>query len=162
MWSYKRDGRSWGIRIRTETTARHTKYGRMRGMVVGEGGRSSGVLLYNKYGVIICFKTWVKNVEILFIPVIMLCRWLNCKLPSNTVKKTLQALRYSILISVGQIWYYLSNTLFLSYFIWNHLTEEECLPSSLITLIVEAKLHSAVVWFRSKGMCPFVCSQTNA
>ena len=32
--------------IRTETTIRHTKCGRMRGMVVGEGGRSSGVLLY--------------------------------------------------------------------------------------------------------------------
>ena len=30
----------------TETTVRHTKCGRMRGMVVGEGGRSSGVLLY--------------------------------------------------------------------------------------------------------------------
>ena len=45
------DGRSWGIRIRTETTVRHTKCGRMRGMVVGEGGRSSGVLLYkaNQY-----------------------------------------------------------------------------------------------------------------
>ena len=28
-------------------TVRHTKYGRIRGMVVGEGGRSSGVLLYN-------------------------------------------------------------------------------------------------------------------
>ena len=28
------------------TTVRHTKCGRMRGMVVGEGGRSSGVLLY--------------------------------------------------------------------------------------------------------------------
>ena len=27
-------------------TVRHTKYGRIRGMVVGEGGRSSGVLLY--------------------------------------------------------------------------------------------------------------------
>ena len=25
---------------------RHTKYGRIRGMVVGEGGRSTGVLLY--------------------------------------------------------------------------------------------------------------------
>ena len=47
VWSYKRDGRSWWIRIRTETTVRHTKCGRMRGMVVGEGGRSSGVLLYN-------------------------------------------------------------------------------------------------------------------
>ena len=31
--------------MRTETTVRHTKCGRMRGMVVG-GGRSSGVLLY--------------------------------------------------------------------------------------------------------------------
>ena len=30
-----------------ETTVRHMKCGRMRGMVVGEGGRSSGVLLYN-------------------------------------------------------------------------------------------------------------------
>ena len=46
VWSYKRNGRSWGIRIRTETTVRHTKCGRMRGMVVGEGGHSSGVLLY--------------------------------------------------------------------------------------------------------------------
>ena len=35
-----------GFGIRTETTVRHTKCGRMRGMVVGEGGRSSGVLLY--------------------------------------------------------------------------------------------------------------------
>ena len=33
--------------MRTETTVRHTKCGRMRGMVVGEGGRSSGVLLYD-------------------------------------------------------------------------------------------------------------------
>ena len=32
--------------MRTETTVRHTKCGRMRGMVVGESGRSSGVLLY--------------------------------------------------------------------------------------------------------------------
>ena len=46
MWSYKKDGRSWGIRIHTECPVRHTKCGRMRGMVVGEGGRSSGVLLY--------------------------------------------------------------------------------------------------------------------
>ena len=30
----------------TQSTVRHTKCGRMRGMVVGEGGRSSGVLLY--------------------------------------------------------------------------------------------------------------------
>ena len=30
----------------SETTVRHTIYGRVRGMVVGEGGRSSGVLLY--------------------------------------------------------------------------------------------------------------------
>ena len=34
------------IRIHTECPVRHTKCGRMRGMVVGEGGRSSGVLLY--------------------------------------------------------------------------------------------------------------------
>ena len=51
MWSYKRDGRSWGIRIRTEPTVRHNKCGRMRGMVVGEGGRSSGVLLYRHISV---------------------------------------------------------------------------------------------------------------
>ena len=43
-----RDGRSWGIRIRTETIVRLTKCGRMRGVVVGAGGRSSGVLLYSK------------------------------------------------------------------------------------------------------------------
>ena len=30
---------------KSETTVRHTKCGRMRGMVVGEGGRSSVVLL---------------------------------------------------------------------------------------------------------------------
>ena len=36
--------------MRTETTVRHTKCGRMRGMVVGEGGRSSGVLLYLQCG----------------------------------------------------------------------------------------------------------------
>ena len=35
--------------MRTETTVRHTKCGRMRVMVVGEGGRSSGVLLYTYY-----------------------------------------------------------------------------------------------------------------
>ena len=45
----KRDGRSWGIRIQTENTVRHTKCGRMKGMVVGEGGRSTGVLLYNDF-----------------------------------------------------------------------------------------------------------------
>ena len=28
VWSYKRDGRSWGIRIQTESTVRHTKCGR--------------------------------------------------------------------------------------------------------------------------------------
>ena len=33
--------------VHTECPVRHTKCGRMRGMVVGEGGRSSGVLLYN-------------------------------------------------------------------------------------------------------------------
>ena len=36
------------VRDRTNRyTVRHTKYGCMRGMVVGEGGRSTGVLLYN-------------------------------------------------------------------------------------------------------------------
>ena len=32
--------------VHTECPVRHTKCGRMRGMIVGEGGRSSGVLLY--------------------------------------------------------------------------------------------------------------------
>ena len=31
--------------VQTENTVRHTKYGRIRGMVAGEGGRSTGVLL---------------------------------------------------------------------------------------------------------------------
>ena len=44
-WSRLRDGRWSGI-VQTENTVRHTKYGRIRGMDVGEGGRSTGVLLY--------------------------------------------------------------------------------------------------------------------
>ena len=43
-----RDGRRSGIE-QTENTVRHSKYGRIRGMVVGEGGRSTGVLLYYYY-----------------------------------------------------------------------------------------------------------------
>ena len=39
------DGRWSGI-VQTENTVRHTKYGRIRGVVAGEGGRSTGVLLY--------------------------------------------------------------------------------------------------------------------
>ena len=35
-----------GFRYVALLQQRHTKYGRMRGMVVGEGGRSTGVLLY--------------------------------------------------------------------------------------------------------------------
>ena len=46
MWSSAREkipsdpvvGRVRGI-VQTENTVRHTKYGRIRGMVVGEGGR---------------------------------------------------------------------------------------------------------------------------
>ena len=35
--------------VQTENTVRHTKYGRIRGMVAGEGGRSSKlVMLYMK------------------------------------------------------------------------------------------------------------------
>ena len=45
-WSRQRDGRWSGI-VQTENTVRHTKYGRIRGMVAGEGGRSTGVLLYH-------------------------------------------------------------------------------------------------------------------
>ena len=41
-------------------TVRHTKFGRIRGMVVGEGGRSSGVLLY-------C-DTWAGDVHIVSRP----------------------------------------------------------------------------------------------
>ena len=37
------DGRRSGT-TQTENTVRQTKYGRIRGMVVGEGGRSTGVL----------------------------------------------------------------------------------------------------------------------
>ena len=44
-WSRLRDGRR-SETAQTENTVRHTKYGRIRGMVVGEGGRSTGVLLY--------------------------------------------------------------------------------------------------------------------
>ena len=41
--------------MRTETTVRHTKCGRMREMVVAEGGRSSGVLLYgHSFHVAVC------------------------------------------------------------------------------------------------------------
>ena len=47
VWSYKRDGRSRGIHITLFCVVRQAKYGRIRGMVVGEGGRSTGVLLYN-------------------------------------------------------------------------------------------------------------------
>ena len=39
-----RDGRRPGT-AQTENTVRHMKYGRIRGMVVDEGGRSTGVLL---------------------------------------------------------------------------------------------------------------------
>ena len=37
-----------GFRYAALLQQRHTKYGRIRGMVVGEGGRSTGVLLYSK------------------------------------------------------------------------------------------------------------------
>ena len=46
-WSRQRDGRWSGI-VQTENTVRHTKCGRIRGMVAGEGGRSTGVLLYTE------------------------------------------------------------------------------------------------------------------
>ena len=39
------DGRRSGT-AQTENTVRHTKYGRIRGMVVDEGGCSTGVLVY--------------------------------------------------------------------------------------------------------------------
>ena len=35
-----------GFRYAALLQQRHTNYGRIRGMVVGEGGRSTGVLLY--------------------------------------------------------------------------------------------------------------------
>ena len=37
-----------GFRYAELLQQRHTKYGRIRGMVVGEGGRSTGVLLYTQ------------------------------------------------------------------------------------------------------------------
>ena len=39
------DGRRPGT-VQTENTVRHTKFGRTRGMIVDEGVRSTGVLLY--------------------------------------------------------------------------------------------------------------------
>ena len=36
----------------TENSVRHTKYGHIRGPVVGGGGRSTGVLLYNTNSVV--------------------------------------------------------------------------------------------------------------
>ena len=49
-------GRWWRLRdgcrsrtAQTENPARHTKNGRIRGMAFGEGGRSTGVLLYLVY-----------------------------------------------------------------------------------------------------------------
>ena len=42
------DGRWSGI-VQTENNVGHTKYGRIRGMVAGEGGRSTGVLLYKAF-----------------------------------------------------------------------------------------------------------------
>ena len=39
-----RDGCRSGL-VQTENTVRQTKYGRVRWMVVGDGGRSTGVLL---------------------------------------------------------------------------------------------------------------------
>ena len=38
-----------GFRYAALLQQRHTKYGRIRGMVVGEGGRSTGVLLYRNF-----------------------------------------------------------------------------------------------------------------
>ena len=38
-----------GFRYVALLQQRHTKYGRIRGMVVGEGGRSTGVLLKQTY-----------------------------------------------------------------------------------------------------------------
>ena len=53
-WSRLRDGRRSGI-TQTENTVRHTKYGRIRGMVVGEGGHSTGVLLYYHFSLEVVF-----------------------------------------------------------------------------------------------------------
>ena len=66
-WSFARDKipsdpvvcRVWGNpddcrsgTAQTENTVRHTKYGRIRGMVVGECGRSTGVLLFYSTGMV--------------------------------------------------------------------------------------------------------------
>ena len=50
-WPRLGDGRWSGI-VQTENTVRHTKYGRIRGMVVGEGGRQTvvyGILYRTKH-----------------------------------------------------------------------------------------------------------------
>ena len=44
-----------------ESPVRHTKCGRMRGMVVGEGSRSTGVLLYRE----VCGRVAASNIIIL-------------------------------------------------------------------------------------------------
>ena len=41
-----------GFRYAALLQQRHTKYGRIRGMVVGEGGRSTGVLLYDNFQIV--------------------------------------------------------------------------------------------------------------
>ena len=42
-----------GFRYAALLQQRHPKYGRIRGMVVGEGGRSTGVLLCIKNAIVI-------------------------------------------------------------------------------------------------------------
>ena len=52
-----------GFRYDALLQQRHTKYGRIRGMVVGEGGRSTGVLLY----LVFCFCFFCLGDRLLFI-----------------------------------------------------------------------------------------------
>ena len=46
-----------GFRYAALLQQRHTKYGRIRGMVVGEGGRSTGVLLYHFLDVVLVIES---------------------------------------------------------------------------------------------------------
>ena len=57
-----------GFRYAALLQQRHTKYGRIRGMVVGEGGRSTGVLLYPKISVLVVGPTILEDFQNCFIP----------------------------------------------------------------------------------------------
>ena len=54
-------------------TIRHTKYGRIRGMVVDEAGRSSGVLLYSKIALVKQLSLALETVHIMWFNIGIKC-----------------------------------------------------------------------------------------